>query len=382
MKSNLSIIYRTLIVAIITVFAITSCSRFGKPDNAFTIDGSLRNVKAKYFLLATETSNDSLVVDTIRVNGNGSFSYEGKIDSISIAYLYLEENGVPVNIFINKGWNVKISGDAEVLDLIEIKGGSLNDDLTEFKKENKKLLESRARLRTQQKNDTLKVNPTYETDMKNVEFEIASKAREYVKANPDKIASVILTYRYFKKNTNIEALDELVATLRGDAASFFLTKELKEYSAKIKKSQVGMEAPSFTLPNSANRSINISNFRGKYVLLSFMSATCPFCEAEIPYMKEAYKTLQSKNENIVFVPVYIDSDQKDLDSVKTEISTFPKDWVILIDKKGWAAESVGLYNITQIPYNILISPEGKILERDLTIASLPDKLAELKAEKK
>lgn len=368
-------IIRFLTICFFLAFIITSCKKESN-DSSFTIEGRFDNLTNKYFLLATKNSNDSIIVDTIHVDDKGAFSYKKPIDTLSIATMFFGESNVPVSIFINKGWDIKVSGDVKESPLIDVKGGNVNEDLSAFKKENKALFESITRLNNIIKEDPEKNSTTQQSELKNTELELTNKARAYIKANPSKIASVILTQYFFKNSSSINFLDEQLNLLQGEAKTFPLTSELQEYSNYVKRSQIGAFAPGFVLPNIEKRSINTSTYKGKYVLLSFFSVTCPFCEADVPYMIEAYKKL--KKENVVFITVFIDSD---LELIKKEITDFPKEWVILTDDKGWAAPSLALYNITEIPHYILISPEGKIADRGFPIASLANKIADLKKDK-
>jgi len=50
-------------------------------------------------------------------------------------------------------------------------------------------------------------------------------------------------------------------------------------------------------------------------------------------------------------------------------------WTQLSDLKYWDNEVARLYKIESIPHNILVGPDGKILDKNLTPAQLETKLA-------
>lgn len=54
-------------------------------------------------------------------------------------------------------------------------------------------------------------------------------------------------------------------------------------------------------------------------------------------------------------------------------------WTNVSDLKGWKDESspAHKYNITDIPFNFLLDPDGKIIAKRLRGKNIEDKLAEL-----
>lgn len=357
-----------LFFALLLNLFVTSCSKSGS-GKSVTVEGRLENMSQSYFLLSVETGGDSIVFDTIKVDENGRFSFTKDIDTLSIATLFLNQEKTSVNIFVNKGWKVQIEGNINAPDLIKVTGGDVNDDIATFKEECKTLLETKARIENSLR-DTLSTNGVVQlSELKNINYALSNKAKDYIQRNPSKIASVVLIDVFFKTTTTIDILDKLLASLQGDALSYQLTGELKDYSGYVKKSMIGAIAPNFSLNDISGKNVNMTSFRTKFIVLSFFSVTCEFCEADIPRMKEVYDLLASNQPEIVFVQVYTDSE---IDQVKRETASFPKKWIVLNDTREWAAESIDLYNVTQIPYHILISPDGKILDRGFSITSLPE----------
>ena len=55
--------------------------------------------------------------------------------------------------------------------------------------------------------------------------------------------------------------------------------------------EIGKLAPDFTLQTTDNRSLSLSDLKGKTVLLNFWMSTCDACVAEIPYLQAASDNL-------------------------------------------------------------------------------------------
>jgi len=347
-----------------------------KKTTSYEISGKLDNVTGNYFLMSHEFG-DSIKIDTIPINTKGEFSFLSEVDTLTEMSLYFNQNTKSTYILVNKGWNVELKGDVLYPDLINVKGGDVNDDITAFKNQNKDLLKNRADIlmSADGKNpnrDTLEVKD-YVVELKNINFELSNIAANYVKTNPDKIASVMLINTFFKDETSIPRLDENLALLKGKAADFQLTQDLKQFRDNVKRSAVGSVAPNFTLNDLKDKKVQLIDFRGKYVLLTFASTTCEICKLEKKDAISVYNDLKKQKKNIEFITIVKDIEDTPIsknitDSVK---------WTIIPVKGGWSAKAFETYYIREMPYNILIAPTGTILERDFPIFSLPKKMDEL-----
>ncbi|MCF3942259.1 thiol-disulfide oxidoreductase ResA [Oceanobacillus alkalisoli] len=122
--------------------------------------------------------------------------------------------------------------------------------------------------------------------------------------------------------------------------------------------RVGDQAPDFQLPqinkNNESETIQLSDLRGKGVMLNFWATWCKPCEREMPYMQELYPVY--KERGIEIVAVSLDSTELVVDRFIDKYDlTFPTPH----DKSG---EVRDLYKVGPIPSTFFISPEGEIVE--------------------
>ncbi|MBK5720782.1 AhpC/TSA family protein [Dysgonomonas sp. Marseille-P4677] len=371
--SKIKILIYTGLLLLFIVIITASCDR---NSNTYEVSGQLENVSGDYFYISHE-SGDSIIIDTIRINPQGEFSFKAEIDTLTELSLYFNQNTKSTFILANKGWKIELKGDVLFPDLIEAKGGEVNDDLTEFKNKNKTLLKSRADILNQAQkgitnNDSLVVKD-YVVELKNINFELSNIAAAYIKANPDKIASVMLMNTFFKDESSIPRLDESLSLLRGKAVDFYLTAELKNFRDRVKMSAVNSIAPSFSLKDVKGKNIQLADYRGKYTLLMFIATTCEACLDEKKDAVAVYDNLKKQKKNIEFISIVKDIEKVPLSKNITDTIK----WPILPVMGGWSAKQFDIYYIREIPYNILISPTGLILERDLPIQAVEKKINEL-----
>lgn len=123
--------------------------------------------------------------------------------------------------------------------------------------------------------------------------------------------------------------------------------------------EVGDQAPDFKLQqinkNNEVETIQLSDLKGKGVMLNFWATYCKPCEAEMPYMEKLYP--EYKEKGIEIVAVSLDASELVIHQFIDKYDlTFP----IPHDKKGQVND---LYKIGPIPSTFFISPEGEIVEK-------------------
>ncbi|HLQ97824.1 MAG TPA: thiol-disulfide oxidoreductase ResA [Candidatus Dormibacteraeota bacterium] len=123
--------------------------------------------------------------------------------------------------------------------------------------------------------------------------------------------------------------------------------------------KVGDEAPDFKLTqinkNNELETVQLSDYRGKGVMLNFWATFCEPCEAEMPYMEKLYP--KYKDLGIEIIAVNLDLTELVVDRfIDKHDLTFP----IPHDKKSQVTD---LYKIGPIPTTYFINPEGIIVEK-------------------
>ena len=328
-------------------------------NNNFTVDGKLEGLENHEIYVVKNYSLDSLSVDTIKDIKDGAFRFSGNVENPTLVTLFYTDKYPPLRFVIDKDYSVQIKGNVEDPFNIDIKGGVINDDLNAFRKENKNLLISR--FRVLEKN-----NPVDPAHLKNIDFQLSRVVRDYVAQNPTKLASVILMDEYAKAILAPELLNHDIQQLQGAAADYYLTTSLKNYNDFVMASMVGADAPEIELESTKGKLVKLSDFRDKNVLLIFDLKDAPLNKIYFTKLKEAQNELKKKVE---FLAIVVDEDAQNPDKETLSIAN-SLDWTVLLDSKKWNSKEVIKYNIKTLPYMILVSPEGKILERDISIDSL------------
>ena len=139
--------------------------------------------------------------------------------------------------------------------------------------------------------------------------------------------------------------------------------------------EIGKPYLEIALPDSLGETVSVTPLigPGKWVLIDFWATWCSPCRGELPYLKEAFKEFGPKGFNIYGVSLDNDAESWKEFLVKEEM-TWPN---VIAVTDGKSAPIVEEYGIRSIPTNFLISPEGKIVAKDLRGEGIKEKLAEL-----
>lgn len=115
-------------------------------------------------------------------------------------------------------------------------------------------------------------------------------------------------------------------------------------------------APDFALVSLDGRTMRLSDFRGKAVLLNFWATWCGPCKIEMPWFVDLQKQYGSQGLQIVGVAMD--------DASKEDIAKFAKDmgvnYPILIGKESVGDEYGG---VPALPESFFIGRDGKIVDK-------------------
>lgn len=150
-----------------------------------------------------------------------------------------------------------------------------------------------------------------------------------------------------------------------------LSEDEKEVLKKLRITPATqwIEAHDFAGDLMDAKTVNLKDYRGRFVLLNFWATWCSPCLKEMPDFEKAY--LQMGHDKLVVLAVGMG---ESIEKIKAFFYKYGFSFPLLADNK---MEITKLYGVRNIPVTYMIGPDGVVLGRALGIRdwASPDLLA-------
>ncbi|NDV57624.1 TlpA disulfide reductase family protein [Bacteroides sp. 519] len=341
---------KKLCYIILSVICFAACK---DASNLVEIKGELKGLSNDTVYIY---GNDELsdLVDTMYVV-NGKVAHTIPVDTLFHVMLILNNNQ-EYPLYLDKGQPITIKGDLTQSEYLDIKGVTPNEELTAF---NNSIRE-------------FSVNPP--------DTAVINRAATFIRTYQTSPVSIYLLDKFFVQKTepDLAKIKELISYMDGVLQDKPYIDKLTKLIEQAEKGEPGKSAISFSLPNLKKENINRTKFRNTYLLINFWASWCDSCKTTNAELRSIYNKYKDHSQ-FSMLGVSLDMDR---DSLKNAIKTDTLQWEQVCNFMGWDSDIVKQYGVYNIPYNILLGTDGRVLERDIKGEALTNKLKELLKEEK
>ena len=374
-------------ITLLIALCVSLASYAQNIENSYQINVTVTTNPAKAYL-AYINSDGNQTVDSVLVINN-IFVFSGIAENPFSATLYLNYNPEGVftprrlrdtkQFFIEPGKITLTSTDS--VKNAAITGSVINDDSAKWTALTKDLSDEMQALtrwfyRELSEEEREKNRPkAAETDRMQQE-KMKSFAKEFIENNADSWYALSNIYNTLAPREDADAAQAVLDLFSQRLKESKLGKDRQARIDALRAIAIGVEAPLFTQNDPDGKPVNLSDFRGKWLLIDFWAAWCGPCRAENPHVVEAYN--QYKDKGFTILGVSLDGAPNQGDPKAAWLEAIEKDnltWTQVSDLKYGNNEAAKLYAVSAIPANFLLNPEGVIVAKNLRGKALMDELA-------
>ncbi|SFF03449.1 Thiol-disulfide isomerase or thioredoxin [Spirosoma endophyticum] len=286
-----------------------------------------------------------LINDTIRVHQN-QFTHALAMTDGAIATLVL--NPTTQLPFWLESPLISITGTLGTTPILQSRGTPENDWLDLYRK-------------TIERPYTLRKQGKSSAEVDAIVLQQDQATRQFIAQHPTtRTAAYLLYWQAVYDTTIFDQIELLLAKLSPQVkASYWAQKTLTRINNVQNRPRVGKKLPAFSLPDATGKTISLTSFAGKYILLDFWGTWCVPCIQGIPELKAIHEKYGSRLAIV---------------SIALERPSDRQKWLKAIDKydMNWtqtaqftsAREGVNeLYNIHEYPTFLLADPEGILVAK-------------------
>lgn len=364
---------KTLPLFILIVLFLFSCIQ--PKHDGFVINGTTdlpdgsKVYLTEFTFLKERGDFDPKIIDSTTIS-DGQFSFKGKLP-VDYAHMMIRGENPSEYKYIYVV-NAEMIFDAKGTSLKDarISGSYIQDQANQYNAtdnvfENK--LDSIETLAMGTEEDD-SLRGVYMTAYQDVETAQYAAVSNLIRSNPDyELSSYWLMF--LQHDVSEETTKELYEGLSEKVKKNVYSEVVLNHIQKSIKLEVGLQAPEIVLADSTGKEITLSNYKGKYVLIDFWASSCGPCRLENINLAKVYNAYKSKGFEIFSVSV-------DLSESKWK-QAMKKDGVLWTSVWDSKRKFDKLYDVSSLPTNYLVDPNGVIIDKYLRGSALPEKLEEI-----
>ena len=371
----------------VAALAIASCS-----EKKFHVEGSISNAKDSLLLLENVGIEEITVVDSVRLDESGTFSFSGDAQEAPEFYR-LRIAGQIINVSIDSTETVTIKAQyPQMATQYEVSG---SDNCLKIKELALKQIDLRQRAIAINDNAELTVQATNDSIMALVRQYKEDIKKNYIYAEPDKSYAYFALFQtlgdmlLFNPRADREDIKAFAAvatswdvnypnSARGANLHNIAIEGMNNIrindaarAQQIDASKVTTAGLiDITLPDNKGKQRSLTELKGKVVLLDFHVFASEQSPARILQLRELYNKYHAQGLEVY--QVSIDPDEH---FWKQQTAALP--WISVRDAEGLQSQVLATYNVQGIPAFFLIDRENNIVGRAETIKDLEQAIKNL-----
>jgi len=363
------------ILIVLAFLILFSCNNNEQKEKEYTIKGYLTGYFEGKVVLSKYNDGKLEPIDSVYMRKSQFKFRHLKINTPELYYLIVDDGQIIIEFFMEQN-DIQINADFNTKQTMEVEGSISHAKYLAFL-ENNVIFENKQSKLFEQKELAISNNDTsllhqLEIDYESITDEQINFIKKYVKENNSSFVSAFIASRSLADNLPLNELEKIVNNFTDTIKTSVYYKELIDKIVVRRRTQIGMQAPDFYLPDTSGVNISLSSLQGKYVLLDFSASWHGTSRSRNSDLIKIYKRYKPEGFEIFQASL-----ERNMQQWKNIIKADKINWICVSDIKGLESDIVNLYGIRNFPINYLLDKNGKIIDTNLSTKELENKLHEI-----
>lgn len=362
-------------IIIFTFLFLFSCKETQKKDKDYLFKGYITGYFEGKVVLSKYSEGKLISLDSVFMTKSQFKFKHVKIKTPELYYLIIDDGKIIIEFFAEPN-HLQINADYNKQGAVEVQGSKTHAEYVSFL-ENNIIFENKQSKIYEQKDIAMSNNDTIllsqlEEDFQSVSNEQINFIKNYVNENNSSFVSVFIASRSLADYLSLNELEKVKNNFTDTVKSSVYYKELSDKIEIRKRTQIGMQAPDFSLPDTSGTNISLSSLQGKTVLLDFAASWHGASRIRNPKLLKIFNKYKSKGFEIFQASL-----ERNKKQWKSVIEADKINWICVSDIKGLDSDVVKLYGIRTFPSNYLLNKKGEIINSNLNTKDLDEILKEI-----
>ena len=198
---------------------------------------------------------------------------------------------------------------------------------------------------------------------------------EFIRQHPKSLVPLYILYREYVSRLSSADIQKNLSLVDESLQETNYARILRSVLATREQTDIGQQAPDFSVSDVDGNTVRLSDFTGHgYLLLDFWASWCGPCRKENPNVVQAYADYHDKGFDVLAISL-----DKTREAWLRGIAQDGLPYHHASELKYWNSDIARLYGIRAIPANLLLDKDGRIVAKNLRGGDLADTLHRLTA---
>ena len=378
--------FKVLLVVVLLLAA--ACGK----GNRVTVRGTFSGVENAPVYLDQVTVNQPVVIDTAVTDDKGRFKFTVSLEGKQPAFYHLRCNEQTITLLLSPGEDVEVKSLLNLANNYVVEGSPGSQEIKDLNlmlQGNRRSLDSLADVYFNLDPQDTAVRSAL-SQYNQLFIRQKRDMISFVVSNAHSLSAVYALYQrmpngewFFSDDRDMVYFQMVVDSL---SARYPLSPHVISLQKDVEQMQnnvtlIGMlanaavasaEYPEIELPDVYGNRVKLSSLDGRVILVDFWLSTAPESRLFNAELAELYTDYRDRGFEIYQVAL---DDQKLAWVTAIQEQKLP--WITVCDFKGLNSPAARTYNIVQLPANILIDKQGRIVARDIPVERLDAEIRKL-----